>query len=219
MYFVIFLFLIFIVFKFTIHISVSGNIVIMAIMIGVISLIIVIFILFASNNTSKIDGEHMTLKIIYTFLIGIFLSVFVGVGIAAFYPGPKYPEQPVFLKFGSFEMSKDPAQYSEFKSEAEKFDKEEKLYQAKSQIYNRNVSIIAIIASILIVIASLTFFKKILIIADGLLLGGVITLIYSVIRGFGSEDNMFRFLVVSIGLLISLLLGYVKFIKPQENTN
>ena len=113
-------------------------------------------------------------------------------------------------------MIKDAAQYAEFKSQAEQFDQTEKDFQVKSQIYNRNVSTIALAASILIVIASLTLFRTILLIADGLLLGGVLTLLYSVMRGFGAEDNMFRFVVVSIGLFISLFLGYVKFIKPAN---
>lgn len=158
----------------------------------------------------------MILKLIYTFFIGIFLAVFVGVGIAAFYVGPKYPEQPVILKFCSAEIVKDAKQYAQFQSQAEKFDKAEKAYFIQSQVYSRNVSIIAIISSIIIVIASLTLFRTILLIADGLLLGGVLTLIYSVIRGFGTEDNMFRFIVVSIGLIVSLILGYIKFIRPAK---
>jgi hypothetical protein len=164
----------------------------------------------------EISGGIMILKLIYTFLIGIFLAVFVGVGIAAFYPGPKYPEPPVTLKYCSPETAKDAAEYEEFKKDAENFDKEEKIYREKSQRYNRNVSILSLVASIIIVIASLTFFKKILMIADGLLLGGLLTLIYSVMRGFGTDDNIFRFIVVTVGLIISLFLGYVKFIRPSE---
>ena len=168
------------------------------------------------GSQSKHTGNNLVLKLIYTFLIGIFLAVFVGVGIAAFYPGPKFPEQPVILKYCSPEMIKDATQYAEFKTQAEKFDQTEKDFQVKSQIYNRNVSTIALAASILIVIASLTLFRTILLIADGLLLGGVLTLIYSVMRGFGAEDNIFRFVVVSVGLFISLFLGYIKFIKPVK---
>ena len=47
------------------------------------------------------------LKVIYTFLIGIFLAVFVGVGIAAFYPEQRYPEPPVAVKYGSPDAVKD----------------------------------------------------------------------------------------------------------------
>jgi hypothetical protein len=155
----------------------------------------------------------MVLRFIYTLLIGIFLAVFVGVGISAFYKGPAYPEMPAELKFCSPEFNKV-EQSDELKSKAEAFDKEEKLYREQSQLYNRNVSIVAVIAAVFLVISSLTLFRKILLIADGILLGGVLTLLYSTIRGFGTEDTRFLFIVVSVGLIISLLLGYVKFIQP-----
>jgi len=161
----------------------------------------------------------VALKLIYTLLIGIFLAVFVGVGIAAFYPGPKFPEPPIAVKYGSPDMNKQNELSAETKAEIEQFDREEKEYQIKSQIYNRDVSIYSLVAAILVVIASLTLFKTLFLISDGLLLGGVLTLLYSVARGFGAEDNMFRFLVVSIGLFISLFLGYIKFIKPANTSN
>jgi hypothetical protein len=54
-------------------------------------------------------------------------------------------------------------------------------------------------------------------IADGILLGGVFTTMYSIIRGLMSEDSQFRFLIVVIGLGIALALGYIKFIRPRES--
>ncbi len=189
-------------------------------MISAIGLFVILFVVFFVftyiSYPDRKKVKHMGIKVIYTFLLGIFVAVFVGVGIAAFYPELKYPEPPVALKYCSSEMIKGEEQYAEFKAEAEKFNTVENDYRVKSQIYNKNVSIISLIASILIVIASLTLFKKIYVIADGLLLGGVLTLIYSVIRGFGADDNMFRFIIVSIGLFISLFLGYIKFIKPAK---
>ena len=158
----------------------------------------------------------MILKIIYTFFIGIFLSTFVSVGIAAFYTGPKFPDQPAMLKYCSPDIAQSAEKFAEFKTQAEAFDNKVTMYQKQSQIYNRNVSILAVLAAIIIVIASLTLFKTILVIADGLLLGGVLTLLYSVMRGFGTEDNMYRFIVVSIGLVLSLVLGYIKFIRKGE---
>ncbi|MDO8269601.1 MAG: hypothetical protein Q7T54_02960 [Candidatus Levybacteria bacterium] len=157
----------------------------------------------------------MILRIIYTFLVGIFLAIFIGVGISAFYESPKYPEMPSTLKYCTAEV-KDVKQYVEFKNQAEAFDKLEKSFMVQEKIYNRNVAIIAIIAASALVIVSLTLLRKILLIADGILLGGVFTLIYSVIRGFGAEDTKFQFLVVSVGLIITLTLGYVKFIKPAK---
>lgn len=155
----------------------------------------------------------MILRLIYTLLLGVFLAIFVGVGISAFYKGPTYPDMPAVLKYCSSEF-KNTQQYSEFKVVAEKYDAQEKAYRTQELLYNRNVTIIAVIAAIILVVASLTLFKKILLIADGILLGGVFTLLYSIIRGFSAEDSKFQFFVVSIGLIISLVLGYIKFIRP-----
>jgi len=58
---------------------------------------------------------------------------------------------------------------------------------------------------------------KIKMIADGILLGGVFTTAYGIIRGFMSDSSQFRFLVVTMGLLIALILGYVKFIRPSKS--
>lgn len=157
----------------------------------------------------------MFLKTIYIFLIGIFLTVFVGVGIVTFYPEPKYPETPKTIKYEYLNNDKEKIS-EEAIAEMEKYDAINLEYQKNLKIYNRNVSIIALTASIIIVTISLTIFKNVVVITDGLLLGGVLTLIYSVIRGFGSDDNIFRFVVVSMGLVTSLLLGYIKFIQPQK---
>lgn len=158
----------------------------------------------------------MILRVIYTLFIGVFLAIFVGVGISAFYPGPKSPDMPAILKYCSPDIAQSTAKFNDFNAQAQKFDQEEKIYMLSQQTYSRNVSTIAIVAAIIIVIGSLTLLKTIMLLADGVLLGGVLTLLYSIIRGFGTEDNMFRFIVVSIGLVISLILGWIKFIRPER---
>ncbi len=54
------------------------------------------------------------------------------------------------------------------------------------------------------------------IISDGLLLGGVFTLGYSIIRGFAGDDDKFRFFVVIVGLVVTVVLGDLKFIRDEE---
>lgn len=146
------------------------------------------------------------------------LATLIGVGIAAFYEAPKYPEYPSRLKVSQPQKIDDKTS-QELLKEQEAFDKKSAEYQKLSQRYNMNVSVISLVAAITILIVSLTLFKKILMIADGLLLGGVLTLIYSIIRGFDTGDNKFRFLVVSVGFIVSIILGYIKFIKPSPNLN
>ncbi|MDO8504098.1 MAG: hypothetical protein Q7S60_05450 [bacterium] len=158
----------------------------------------------------------MIVRIAYTVFIGILLATFVGVGIAAFYPGPKQPEYPIELTKPR-PIGSDGEQWTEEEiKKQQESEKERRVFEKQSQIYSKNVSIIAVSASVIILAISLIFLKTILFLADGLLLGGVLTLLYSIIRGFQSEDEKFRFIVVSIGLAIALFLGYIKFIKSKK---
>ena len=157
----------------------------------------------------------MVLKFIYSIFIGVLFATLVGVGITAFYPEPKPPEYPSALKIPREGGLNQPV-FQELKGEQEEYDKLERAFQGQMEIYNRNVSIIAVIASIVTLVVSLTLFKKLLLIADGLLLGGILTILYSIIRGFGSGNNKFQFIIVSIAFIISLFLGYIKLAKPAK---
>ena len=160
----------------------------------------------------------MLIKYVYIVFVGILLAAFVGVGIAAFYKGPKAPEYPVELQYAQVEKSGEPANAT---AEAKRIELQKqndqafKDFQKLDEVYNRNVSIVALLAAVLMLFVSLTLVKQILVIADGLLLGGVLTLGYSVIRGFSSNDDMVRFLVVSASLAVALVLGYLKFVRTK----
>lgn len=155
----------------------------------------------------------MIIKYIYTLFLALLIALFVGLGITAFYPGPKTPAYPIELDASKPGCEESP----EIKTIRDEYNRTQKDFMEKSKPYNRNVSIISIVAATIILVASLTLISKIKMIADGLLLGGVFTTIYSIIRGLMSEDTKFRFLIVTIGLLIALILGYIKFIRPKEN--
>jgi len=157
----------------------------------------------------------MIIKIIYTLFLGLLIALFVGLGIDAFYPGEKEPQYPIELET----VGPQEKESAEQKVVRVEYEKQQREWQERLKGYNRNVSIISIIAAIMILVASLTFLEKIKMIADGILLGGVFTTAYSIIRGLMSEDSRFRFLIVTAGLIIALVLGYVKFIKPKKPLN
>lgn len=159
----------------------------------------------------------MLIKYVYIVFLGIILATFVGVGIAAFYKEPVYPETPASLKYARpYPEGNLSTPSAEFIREQKAFDKESKKFQDDLAFYNRNVSMVSLGFSILMLILSLVFFKKIPVIADGLLLGGVLTLAYSVVRAFNTHDDIYRFLAVGAGLIISMVLGYIKFVAPQK---
>lgn len=154
----------------------------------------------------------MVLKYIYTVFLAILIVAFVGFGIAAFYKQPKYPEYPIELSVESDPIMKT-TESAELKAKRLVYEKSSRDFQKIIEDYNMNVSIIALVISLGILVISITLISKINFIADGTLLGGVFTLIYSIIRGFSSGDEMFRFIVVAIGLGVTIFLGYWRFAR------
>jgi hypothetical protein len=159
----------------------------------------------------------MVIKYLYVLFIGLLFALFIGIGISTFYERPPQPDtRPIYApeKYGDTTGSNS-AEIRKTEIENERLYKE---YDKKIKVYSRNVSIIAIVFAILALITSLTFIKKIQIISDGLLTGGIFTLIYSIIMGIESADNKFRFAVITIGFVISLIIGYIKFVRPLKTT-
>lgn len=157
----------------------------------------------------------MSLRIIYSLFIGLLWATLIGVGIAAFYPGPKAPEYPAELSVAR--ETPAPGGDGAALIEAQRsYDVEQKLYRRASERYSHDVSIAALVAAIASLVVSLTLFRRISLIADGLLLGGLFTLIYGIFRAFGDGDQVFRFIVISVGFVIAVTLGYLKFVRPEK---
>lgn len=164
--------------------------------------------------------DNKVLKLIYTFFLGLLLALFVGAGINTFYPGPESPQYGAELNT----YSKEPSAEQEAKQR--EFDVKMEKYNKEMQPYNRNVSIITLVAAVILLTISLIYEKRIKLIADGIMLGGLFTLLYSLGRGFASQDSKYVFVMVSVGLVIVLYLGYHRFVKleaekakPKEKKN
>jgi hypothetical protein len=178
---------------------------------GIISIIIVVIII-SSAIYAKKEGVSM-LRFIYVFLLGIFLAFFVGLGVEAFYPSPKYPEPPRELDCANKEVGGNLT--AEQQKIQDDYDQTTKDFEKERSLHGRNVSIIAIIVAVIYMVLSLTILTKWNIFSDGFLLGSFFTLIYSIVLGFESTDNKFRFLIVTVGLIIAMILGYIKFVRQK----
>lgn len=155
------------------------------------------------------------IKFVYSFFLGLLLVAFVGMGVASFYPSPKAPEYPVILETGKV----NPDEYTTEERTADyKYQADYRAYTESADNYNRNVAMIVLAAAVVLVVLGLVLHSKSDVIADGLLLGGVFTLLYSIGRSFAGEDPKYTFLVTTIGLIITMVVGYLKFIGPNEAT-
>jgi predicted histidine transporter YuiF (NhaC family) len=155
------------------------------------------------------------LKIVYTFFLGLILAIFVGFGIVSFYTGPQRPDYPVTLDKTICADTNSKA-YEEQKAAQIKFDQDTKDYEKLQSTYSQNVFIIALIAAVIILMISLTFARHVEVLSDGMLLGGIFTLCYAIGQSFTMVNNKSRFIMVTIGLIITLVAGYLKFIKFHD---
>lgn len=155
----------------------------------------------------------MVLKLIYSLFVGILLAIFVGVGVQVFYPAPEAPAYPnELMRYQGPEGSEDPA----YQEKMQEYNQLSDAHYEEMRSYNRNVSIIAVASALVILTLSLTLVSQLGIIADGLLLGGVFTLLYGMVRGFNTDDSRFQFVVVAVTLAVAIGLGYLKLVNPLE---
>lgn len=152
------------------------------------------------------------LKVLYTIFLALLIAFFYGLGVSAFYPSPKSPDYPVSLENAKTE----PVNFTEDQKKDEReLESAMKKYEEEMKVYNRNASMMNLTLAVISLVISFLFIHKIFLISDSLLLGGIFTLAYSIILGLTTEDARYRFIVVTIGLVVTLVVGYFKYIKPR----
>lgn len=154
--------------------------------------------------------DNKILRLIYTFFVGILLAIFVGVGINTFYVPPTAPKYPAELNA----YSKEPT--AEQVAAEREFNRKNERYQEILKPYNRNVSMMTLVAAVVLLVGSMLSQKRIRLLADGIMLGGLITLLYSIGRGFASENSKYVFAIVTISLILVLYLGYYRFVRDHK---
>lgn len=155
------------------------------------------------------------LHMLYTVFIGVFVVLFIGYGIAAFYEAPEYPESsPTDLDEIRLEDSENRVEQRQQHRETRQQRRE--AHEEATASYNTTVSGIAIGAALLVLMISLFAARNIPVIADGLLFGGAFTLIYGVGRGIAVNDPQVSFTILAIALPIVLLVGYLRFYRMRN---
>lgn len=81
------------------------------------------------------------------------------------------------------------------------------------QGWARTTSIILVILSTLVMGISLVRADQLPVISNGLLLGGVFTMLYGMGWTVASGESQLRFWVIAFALLVTLGLGYVRFVR------
>ena len=116
---------------------------------------------------------------------------------------PQVPAEPCQL---------EQAELDAIEEELREFEKEATAHMQK---WARNTSIILIIFATFVMGVSLVRADQLPVISNGLLLGGVFTMLYGTGWTIASGDSLTRFFVMMAALLVTLGLGYVRFVRER----
>ena len=147
--------------------------------------------------------DDKVLRIIFTLFVGAILALFIGFGIHTLYPPPEPPDTAIV------ELKANPSD-----ADIEKASAAQKAYDTAYQAYSRNVSMVSMAGAVILLALSLVLERKNKVMANGILLGGLFTLVYGVARGFVSRDTTTLFATLTIALALVMVLGFRRFRRP-----
>jgi hypothetical protein len=176
------------------------------------------------TDTRRVDA----LQLIFSLFLGALLVVVVGAGVWTFYPGPfgeNSPEQErleelqqqqerLGMKTGGGEFT--PADQAEQRRIQEEMDD---INDAMADARGRwavNTSIILLTFATTLMAISLFLPERMRVFSNGVLLGGLFTVIYGTGWSFAGGDSRARFFVVLVALLLAVAFGYLRFVRGRE---
>jgi hypothetical protein len=163
------------------------------------------------------------LQIIFSFFLGLMVTAFVGVGVYTFHPPDKVLERQL-LELDREEQAMGVGRASDELTEEDRARMQELMDARNAAIdanqdsrdaWGRSTSMILITFATLVMVVSLVRSDQLPVISNGLLLGGVFTMVYGVGWIVVSDTSLTRFLVLTAALTITLALGFVRFAMPH----
>jgi hypothetical protein len=169
----------------------------------------------------KDPGRSTGLRTIFSFFLGLMLTAFAGVGVYTFYPPPDEFNTQIRELNRREEMIRDSRPADQLTEEdrvqirevnEERYALQDALREAQRP-WGRTTSIILMVTATLAMAVSLIRADQLPVISNGLLLGGVFTMLYGVGWIIATDVSKARFVVMTIALGITLILGYVRFVR------
>ena len=176
------------------------------------------------------EQRQGALQLIFSFFLGVLLVVFVGVGVYTFYPGPWESDTPDQERLD--ELRRDQEEYwgqgpegeklsaaeeAEMEAVRDEMDEIQDRIDEEASVWGRNTSIVLIVFATLLMGISLVLPDRMRVISNGVLLGGLFSVVYGTGWSFVGGDSIARFAVVSVAVILTLVFGYVRFVLPRMN--
>jgi hypothetical protein len=164
------------------------------------------------------------LQTLFSVFLGLMLTAFLGVGVYTFYPPPDPGYRPKLEKLERDQQAirnsrPDDSLSSADRAEMQRLsDERDKLFDESRKAredWCGKTSIILVSLATLVMVVSLTVTARLPVISSGLLMGGVFTMLYGVGWVIASGTSTMRFVVMTFALAITLMLGYLRFVRRR----
>lgn len=166
-----------------------------------------------TEGSAEDRADGRILRAVYTFFLGLLLALFVGLGVATVHPGPEEPAPPPAVATARETRELTPEEQQQWVG----YELEREAWEDESMRHSRDVGVVALVASVVLLAVSLFVERRRPVLAHGVLLGGLFTLVHSVVRSLISQDTLATFGVVTVALVVVLYLGYRRFVdRPTE---
>lgn len=164
------------------------------------------------------------LQTLFAIFLGLMVTAFVGVGVYTFYPSPdtqfrsqivSLDRQQQAIRNSRPETALTPDDRARIQKLTDERDKLQDASRASTEKWGGRTSIILVALATVAMALSLTVAANLPVISNGLLMGGVFTMLYGVGWVIVSGTSATRFIVMSFALLITLALGYLRFVRRR----
>jgi hypothetical protein len=170
------------------------------------------------------ERQHYALQTIFSFFLGLMVLAFIGVGVNTFYPSPatqsekqqrEISRQIDALNVKTQGKSLDATQQAQMQKLQDQQNSLQDKIDAEMKTWARNTSIILVLFATLVMGISLLLSEQLRVLSNGLLLGGLFTMLYGTGWVIFSGNSTARFIVIAFALVVSIGLGYLKFVRER----
>ena len=173
------------------------------------------------------DRQHHALQTIFSFFLGQMVVAFIGVGVNNFYESPAETREQQLqdlqrqrdeLNVRAKGRDLDTAQQAEMDRIIAEENALRRTIDDEMKGWARVTSIILVVFATLVMSVSLVRSEQLRVLGNGLLLGGLFTMVYGVGWVVFSGSSITRFGVMAFALVVAIGLGYVKFVRGRARS-
>lgn len=177
----------------------------------------------------------MVIKVLYSIFLGLLVVLFVAWLLAALYPTPVWeseypdiaeyemaPEKPSAEQLQPLTRAEQRAKLQDYETKLKEYNaREEQREKLRAALHKKSekramiVSLVSLVAAVVVTSLGVGLSRRLPIISEGLLLGGLFTLIYSIGWSFIRSPKI-AVIPVGVGLVVTIVLGYLRFV-PKAN--